>query len=128
MMAAVVTAVMMVTSGGDDGSGGDGGDDPAGITAGVSSVTLSTTKRGPNTRTTATATIVNTDGGGALAGASVTGCFTGAVNGCATGTTNSNGQVSFDSGNYRSGTVSFCVTGVTGTGIEAFDSNGSCSP
>jgi serine protease len=115
--------------GGDDGGGDDGGgggDDLPGITAEVGSITLSTTTRGPNTRTTATATIVNAVGGSAVSGASVTGCFSGAVNGCGTGTTNANGQVSFDSGNYRSGSVTFCVMEVTGTNIATFDSSGNC--
>ena len=111
----------------DGGGGGGGGDDPTGITAKVGSISLSTTTRGPNTRTTATATIVDGGTNEGLSGVSVTGCFTGAVSGCGAGTTNASGQVSFDSGNYRSGSVSFCVTGVTGTNIT-FDDSGNCTP
>ena len=101
-------------------------EEPGVVTASVQSIELVETKRGPNTRATATVTIVD-QLGVALGGASVTGCFDGATTGCATGTTNGSGQASFTSGNYRSGSVSFCVTDVSGPNIK-FDNTNACTP
>jgi serine protease len=96
-------------------------EEPGEVIAKVGTLTLTFSSRGPNTSATATATIVDASSGSPLAGAAVTGCFAGAVTACGTGTTNSSGQVSFSSGNYRNGTVSFCVTNVSGPNA-GFDS------
>ena len=119
--------------GGDNGGGDNGGGDNGGgtdpepgviATATVSSLTHAT--RGPNTRSTAVVTV--TGDGVALSGATVRGCFTGSINACGTGTTDGNGQVSFDSGNYRGANAGFCVDNVTGPGIDGFASLDACSP
>jgi subtilisin family serine protease len=106
------------------GGGGGGGE----VTARVGDLTLTTTKTRRNFSTVANAQIVDAGSGAALSGASVTGFFSGAVSGCSTGTTNGSGQVSFVSGNYRSGSVSFCVTWVGGAGVAVFDPTGACRP
>jgi serine protease len=100
--------------------GGGGGGDPV-VTAQVGSINLTTTKKGPNLSTRADVVIVD-GSGNLLGGVSVTGCFEGATSGCATGTTSGSGSVSFTSGSHRSGSVTFCVTQVTGTNVS-FDSD-----
>lgn len=104
-------------------NGGGGGPGPA-VTAKVSTISMTKTKRGQKFTTTATPTIVN-QGGQALASASVTGCFSGAVSGCSTKITGSNGQAGFTSAQHVAGTVTFCVTNVTGTNIT-FDATNAC--
>ncbi len=99
------------------GGGGGGGGDPGTTTAVVDSVTVSASRKGKNWKASAAVSVRST-GGQAIAGASVTGCFTGAVSGCGTGTTGSNGTVTFSSANYGGGSVSFCVNSVSGTGIS----------
>ncbi|MFN3842851.1 MAG: NEW3 domain-containing protein [Rehaibacterium terrae] len=94
------------------------------ITANVASIALSTSGKGKNIRATAIVTIVDQNGN-PIGGASATGCFSGAVSGCSTSTTDGVGQASFQSGNYKSGSVTFCVTAVTGSGI-GFDATDSC--
>lgn len=106
------------------GGGGDPDPDPTEVVARVGNIALSTSQKGPNLSTTATATIVN-QAGAAIGGASVTGCFSGAVARCSTATTNAAGQASFSSGNYRSGSLTFCVTNVTGPN-DSFDSSNAC--
>lgn len=105
--------------------GGGGGTDPDPVVAKVGNISITTAKRGKNTTATAIATIV--DGGGApLAGASVSGCFSGPVSTCGTATTNTSGQASFKSASYKTtGTVTFCVTNVTGPN-DSFDSTNAC--
>lgn len=91
----------------------------------VGAITLSSTSRGKNVSTTAIAGIVDQNGR-PLTGASVTGCFSGATSGCSTGTTDGVGQVSFNSGNYRGGSITFCVTAVSGSHVGSFDATNSC--
>ena len=75
------------------------------------SVNVSVTTRGRNS--TATADVVVSEGG-----VVVDGCFSGAVNVCDSGTANASGAVTFDSGKYRnSGSVTFCVTSITGDNV-----------
>jgi serine protease len=97
------------------------------LTAQVGSLTLTTSKKGPNFKARADVVIVDATNSTALGGVSVTGCFSGSVSGCATGTTNGSGQISFTSGNFRSGSVSFCVTAVTGGGVTKFDTTDACA-
>lgn len=93
-------------------------------TATVSSIALSTAKKGKNLRASALATLV--DGAGvAVANASVTGCFSGATSGCATVASDDAGRAAFQSGSYKSGSVTFCVTAVSGDGL-VFDGTGAC--
>jgi subtilisin family serine protease len=101
--------------------------EPGEVIAKVGTLTLTFSSRGPNTSATASATIVDASNDSPVAGAAVTGCFKGAVAACGTGTTNGSGQVSFSSGNYRNGTVSFCITNVSGPNA-GFDSSGACTP
>jgi subtilisin family serine protease len=107
-------------------NGGGGGDpDPDPVVAKVGSLSLVTSTKGKNTTGTANASIVN-GSGQALASASVTGCFSGAVNSCSTRTTSGSGQVTFTSPRYKStGTLTFCVTNVSGPN-DSFDSTGAC--
>jgi len=96
-------------------TGGGGGDDPPpppppppSDDPTVQSVSIAFTAQGPNRRAVGTAVV-------SLPGATVTGCFSGKVSGCGTATANSQGSVSFQSGNFRPpGTVTFCVTGLNG--------------
>ncbi|MGY6519566.1 MAG: S8 family serine peptidase [Lysobacteraceae bacterium] len=123
--AADAIAYLTGNGGGDPGPGPDPDpEDPTGITARVGNITLSHVSRGPNTNTTAAVTIVDQNGA-AIGGASVTGCFSGAVSGCSTASTNGSGNVSFQSGNYRGTTLSFCVVDVTGPNDD-FDSINAC--
>lgn len=94
------------------------------VTARVGSISLSASKHGKNYNASANATIVDQDGK-ALGGASVTGCFSGAVSTCGVATTDSLGRVGFGSGSYKSGSVTFCVTRVSGPN-SAFDATGAC--
>lgn len=111
--------------GGGDGGGGDGGGgDGGGVVASVSSISLSTTGRGRNYTTTASVTIVDGEGS-PMGGASVTGCFSGAVSGCSTRTTTSSGRTTFTSPRYKGGSVTFCVTEVTGAN-DSFDNTNAC--
>lgn len=91
----------------------------------VGTITLSSSSRGKNVSTTAIASIVDQHGR-PLTGASVTGCFSGATSGCSTATTDGVGQVSFGSGNYRGGGITFCVTAVSGSHVGSFDASNSC--
>jgi serine protease len=97
------------------GGGGGGGETPADKPATVDSVALSFTRKGKNNQARATVSVRGD--GAALSGASVTGCFSGATAGCGTGTTSSTGQVTFSSGNFSGGSVSFCVTAVSKAGF-----------
>lgn len=75
---------------------------------------LTFTKQGPNY--TARGAAVITSDGSPVSGATVTGCFSGAVSGCATGTTASNGSVTILSAKFKTrAPVTFCVTSVNGT-------------
>jgi serine protease len=96
--------------------------DPTDVVAKVGNISLSHATRGPNTNTTATVNIIDQNGQ-ALSGASVTGCFSGSVNGCAVGSTNTSGNVSFSTGNYRGTDLTFCVTDVTGPNTSFDDTN-----
>lgn len=102
-----------------------GGDPPPAITAKVDSIALTTTKKGRNLSTRADVKIVDAANGTGLGSVAVTGCFSGAVSGCSTASTSSSGTVAFTSASYRSGSVTFCVTAVTGTNVS-FDSTNSC--
>jgi serine protease len=90
-------------TGGSGGSGGGG--DTGGNTGSVASTSISFTKNKANFRALGTAVV-------APAGATVTGCFSGATSGCGTGTAGSTGSITFQSANFKSGTVTFCVTDV----------------
>jgi subtilisin family serine protease len=105
-----------------NGGGGGGGGDP--IVAKVGSLSLTAVKKGRNYTATANATIVDQNGQG-LGSATVTGCFSGAVSGCSTKTTTSTGQATFKSLSYKGGSVTFCVTAVTGPN-GSFDSTNAC--
>lgn len=105
-----------------NGGGGGGGTEP--IVAKVGSLSLTKVLKRRYYTTTANATIVDQNGQG-LASASVTGCFSGAVSSCSTKTSSSTGQASFTSPRYRTGTVTFCVTAVTGPN-SSFDSTNAC--
>ena len=90
-------------------TGTDPGPDPTTVT--TQSVNVSVTTRGRNSE--ATANVVVSAGG-----VQVDGCFSGAVNVCGSGTADASGAVTFDSGKYRnSGSVTFCVTNVTGSNV-----------
>ncbi|MDY0022986.1 S8 family serine peptidase [Arenimonas caeni] len=106
------------------GGGDDGGGDTGGVEASVSGISLNTTSKGRNYTTTAQVTIVDGDGG-KIGGASVTGCFSGAVTGCTTRSTNGNGRVTFTSQRYNGGSVTFCVTNVTGP-VDSFNNANAC--
>jgi serine protease len=107
-----------------NGTGGGGGEEPGNVTATVASVGLSFSKKGQNNQARADVSVVAA--GAPLGGASVSGCFSGAVSGCGTGTTNSSGAVSFSSGNFRSGSVQFCVTSVSKNGYTFQSSSNDC--
>ena len=107
-----------------NGSGGGGGGGTEPIVAKVGSLSLTKVLKRRYYTTTANATIVDQNGQG-LASAAVTGCFSGAVSGCSTKTSSSTGQASFTSPRYRTGTVTFCVTAVTGPN-SSFDSTNAC--
>jgi len=106
------------------GPGPDPDPEPDAVVAKVASVSLSTQKSGAWTTATATPAIVNQNGQ-ALASVSVTGCFSGTVSACSTRTTDSTGRTTFTSPRYRSGSLTFCVTNVTGPNTS-FDSTGAC--
>jgi serine protease len=107
-------------------AGGGGGGGGGGVVAKVGTLTLTTVKRLLKTVATAKATIVNSSTGAALSAASVTGCFSGAVSGCSTKTTSLSGGATFTSPGYTTtGTVTFCVTAVTGPN-SSFDSTNAC--
>ena len=91
----------------------------------VDSVSISTSRKGKNTKATAAVSIKSSTGA-SISGASVTGCFSGAVSGCGTGTTGSNGQVSFQSANYGGGSVTFCVNAVSGTNLTFQSGSSDC--
>jgi serine protease len=95
--------------------GGNPPPPPADGVSSVGSVGISFTSKGKNFQARAT---VSAQGDGApLAGASVSGCFSGAVNGCGTGTTGSNGQIIFTSGSFKSrSNVEFCVSAISKDG------------
>ncbi len=109
------------------GNSGGGGTDPqpGTTTAVVDSVSISTSRKGKNTKATAAVSIKSSTGA-SISGASVTGCFSGAVSGCGTGTTGSNGQVSFQSANYGGGSVTFCVNAVSGTNLTFQSGSSDC--
>lgn len=95
------------------------GTTPPGGTMYVHSIDMALTGNPNNTRATATVVIRDTNGN-PVAGATVTGEWSGATSGTASGTTDSNGTVTFTSGSVRrppSGTTfTFCVTNVTKSG------------
>jgi len=76
--------------------------------------------------TYATATVTVVDSTGPVAGATVTGRWSGATSATVSGTTDATGKVTFQSGQVRkppSGTIfTFCVTNITKTGWT-YDSN-----
>ncbi|MGB0513480.1 MAG: hypothetical protein ACPGJE_01415, partial [Wenzhouxiangellaceae bacterium] len=83
--------------------------DPTVVT--TQSVNVSVTTRGRNSR--ASADVVVSAGG-----VQVDGCFSGAVSVCDSATADASGAVTFDSGKYRaSGSVTFCVSNITGTNV-----------
>lgn len=99
---------------------------PASTTvAKVGAISLSKTSRGKNVSTIAIATIVDSNGK-PIGSASVTGCFSGAASGCSTTSSDGVGQASFSTGNYRGGSVTFCVTSVTGSNVGSFDASNNC--
>lgn len=102
-----LAATQALLGSGGGGGGGDPEDPPPGDTATVQSVSISFSRQGKNRRANGTAVV-------SQPGASVTGCFSGAVSGCGTGTANSNGSITFQSGNFSGGSVTFCVTGLNG--------------
>jgi serine protease len=107
------------------GGGGEEPPPPAVDVASVGSVAMSFTKKGKNNQARATVTALGN--GSPLSGASVSGCFSGAVSGCGTGTTNSNGQVTFQSGNFQSSaSVQFCVSSVSKSGFTFQSSSNDC--
>lgn len=87
-------------------------------TAKVYSITMSKTAKKSGWVASAMPTMTN-GANNLLAGASVTGCFSGAISGCTTRITGTNGTATFLSGTYRTGTVKFCVTSVAGLGFDS---------
>lgn len=84
----------------------------------VDSITLTTSSNRLGTKASATVKVTNTSGK-IVAGAKVTGVWSGVVNGNATGTTGSTGTVKFTSPNTKSrGTFTFTVTGITVSGYS----------
>ncbi len=84
----------------------------------VASIAMSASTKRTGTRATATVTIVDA-AGQAMAGATVTGSWSGAVSGTASGVTTSKGSVKFTSANSKTGgTFTFTVTGVSLSGYQ----------
>ncbi|MCP4154357.1 MAG: metallophosphoesterase family protein [bacterium] len=82
----------------------------------VADIAMTTTNKGPNYTGVATVSIEGT-GGVNIAGATVTGTWTGSVSGTAQGVTASDGTVVFTSPKKKNGgTFTFTVTGITKTG------------
>jgi serine protease len=105
--------------------GGGSEPPPADRTSAVGSVALSFAVKGKSY--TARATVTALGDGAPLAGASVSGCFSGAVSGCGTGTTGSNGQVAFTSGSFKSrSNVTFCVSAISKDGYSFTSSSKDC--
>lgn len=102
----------------DTGGGG-------GTVASVQSVTVTVAQQGPNRRATATAIVVN-QSGQRVASATASGNWSGAYSGSGSGVTDANGTATITSGRFKtSGTVTFCVNNVTGSGIT-FDGTTVC--
>lgn len=108
--------------GGDPGDPGDPGGD---ITAGASSVSVSVRSFGPWEEGTASVSVVDQDGN-PVANATVSGSWSGVVSGSGNGVTDGSGTASIKSSKTRSsGTFTFCVTGISGSGIT-WDGTGTC--
>ena len=109
--------------------GGGGGDpdpepDPE-VVAKVGTLSLTKSTKGKNTSATASVRIVDA-GGASLGSATVTGCFSGAIDRCSSATTSSSGQATFSTPKYKgTGAVTFCVTNVTGPN-DSFDATNAC--
>jgi lysyl endopeptidase len=101
-------------------SGGGGGTNKV---AHVSNIALSVAQAGRNKYAGIAAVTVVDAGGAAISGATVTGRFTfGNKNQNASGTTASTGVATLQSGSQNTQSFSFCVTGISGTGIT-YDSS-----
>lgn len=84
----------------------------------VADIAMSYKSKGPNNNAVAVVQVFN-ESGAPLAGASVAGTWSGAVNGSATATTSSDGRVTFNSPKSRnSGAFTFSVDSVTFTGYN----------
>ncbi len=103
------------------GGGGGGGD---GIVASVDSVTIAKTAKGPWTHYTATIVVHGQDGN-PVGNATVTGTWSGALSGSGSGTTDGSGTAEVTNKTRSPGSVQFCVTGVSGSGIT-FDGTQVC--
>jgi serine protease len=91
----------------------------------VGSVAMSFSTKGKNYQASAAVSVLGD--GVALSGASVSGCFSGAVSGCGTGTSNGNGQVTFTSGTFKTrASVSFCVTSISKDGYAFASGSNDC--
>ena len=103
-----------------------GGGDPGGeVVASVQSVTVSVNNKGPWHNFSASVRIVDQDGN-PVSSATVSGNWSGAVSGSASGTTDGSGVAKVNGGKTRnSGSATFCVTGVSGSGIS-FDGTSVC--
>ena len=96
---------------------GGGGEPPLPTSMLVDSVTVSTVSAGQGQKSGRAVVAVVDDLGSPVAGATVSGTFSGTYNETASGTTGADGSVTFDTSATAKGGVSFtfCVTDVTGT-------------
>jgi len=111
--------------GGDNGGGDNGGDDEATSTI-VASVVTGTQNAGGGNRYGVADVTITDNLGNPVAGASVTGTFSGSWSESHTEVTNNSGVASFITSSTRRGgvTVNFCVNDVADTSLP-FDSTGS---
>ncbi|MFU8765143.1 MAG: Ig-like domain-containing protein [Haliea sp.] len=112
-------------NGGGDNGGGDNGDDEATSTI-VASVVAGTQNAGGGNKYGVADVTITDNLGNPVAGASVTGTFSGSWSETHTEVTDSNGVASFITSSTRRGsvTVNFCVNDVADTSLP-FDSAGS---
>jgi hypothetical protein len=84
--------------------------------------------KGKSGRWEASVTVtVRDDAGAAVAGATVSGAWSGAVSASASGVTGSNGALTLRTGNILGSSVTFSVTAVTGTGLT-YDASANTDP
>lgn len=115
---------VVAADGGDPGPGPGPGPEPEPEpepgSVSTESVTVGITQRGPNYRARADIKV-------SVGGVTVSGCFSGAVNACGSAAANGSGVVAFETGNYRNaGSVTFCVTGISGNGVTFQASANDC--
>jgi lysyl endopeptidase len=106
---------------------GGGGGEPGDVTASATVLSVQVVAvAGPNKEARATVR-VRDQNNNPVAGAGVSGNFSGATSGSRSGSTGSNGEVVISSPRFKTaGSVSFCVTGVSGDGIT-WNGTSSCN-